>query len=164
MNNKWKRGRVNLKLSGLPSAFLAHSGIKPLPLVLDNNIGQEIILLINGPRDHVVEFEGIGTIDFMLKMGIIETSFGPICFLLFYFPNPPSGTQITYEYAVNPKDQQHLSTFYQLSSQRYWHVFIADNSGEVINFLEFPSDMYGLDEKLEGVVNFCKDMKVTDFM
>jgi hypothetical protein len=163
MDNKWKHGKVYFELPQLPAMLIASPGIKPISVVLDDDVGEEIILLITEPKDKVKEFGGRNITRFMLKAGLVNTSFGPICFLLFYFQDPLTGAQVTYENTINPKDYQQRSIYEQLSSQRYWHVVIADDSGEVVNFFEFPNE-YSLDKTLEQVSNVCKNMHVTDFM
>ena len=163
MDNKWRHGKVHFELPPLPPTLINSPGIKPIPVVLDNDVGQEIVLLVTEPKETAKEFVGRDITRFILKAGLINTSFGPVCFVLFNFPNPLTGAQVTYENTINPKDHQQLSIYEQLSSQKYWHVVIADDSGEVVNFFEFPNE-YGLDDTLEQVGNACRNMQVTDFM
>lgn len=163
MDNKWRHGKVHFELPPLPTMLITSPGIKPITVVLDSDVGQEIVLLITEPRDKVKEYEGRDITRFMLKAGLVNTSCGPVCFLLFYFPDPLSGALVTYESTINPKDKQQLSIYEQLSSQSYWHVVIADDSGEVTNFFEFPNE-YGLRETLQQVSDVCENMQVTDFM
>ena len=163
MDNKWRHGKVHFELPQLPPMLIALPGIKPITVVLDNDIGEEIVLLITEPRNKAKEFEGRDITRFMLKAGLVNTSFGPVCFLLFYFPGPYTGEQVTYENTVNPKDHQQLSVYEQLSNQKYWHVVIADDSGEVVNFFEFPNE-YDLSNTFEQINNVCENMQVTDFM
>jgi len=163
LDNKWKHGKVHFELPQLPSILIASPGIKPISAVLDKSVGEEVVLLITEPTDKVKEFKGINITRFMLKAGLVNTSYGPLCFLLFYFHSALTGAQVVYENTVNPKDYQQLEIYNQLSSQKYWHVVIADDSGEVVNFFEFPNE-YGLKEKLNQVVSVCEKMLVTDFM
>jgi hypothetical protein len=163
LDNKWKHGRVHFELSQLPPILIASPGIKPISAILDSSIGEEVVLLITEPKNKVREFKGRNITKFMLKAGLINTSYGPVCFLLFYFPDPLTGEQVTYENSINPKDYQQLSVFEQLSGQQYWHVVIADDTGEVVNFFEFPNG-YGLSDTLKQVENVCENMQVTDFM
>ncbi len=163
LNNKWKHGRVHFELPELPPILISSAGIKAISVVIDNRVGEEIVLLITEPRQNLKEFEGRDLTSFMLKVGLINTSYGPVCFLLFYFPDPLTGAQVTYENTVNPKDHQHLSTYKQLSDQEYWHVVIANDAGEIVNFFEFPNE-YGLKETLDRVESICEKMEDSDFM
>jgi hypothetical protein len=163
LDNKWRHGKVHFELPELPQILIASQGIKPIPVMLDSGVGEEIVLLITEPKDQIKEFAGRNITRFMLKAGLIGTSYGPVFFLLFYFPEPLTGRTITYESTVNPKDNRQLAIYRRLSNQRYWHVILADNTGEVVNFFEFPNE-YGLAETLHQVDNACEDMQVTDFM
>ena len=49
------------------------------------------------------------------------------------------------------------------SKRKRFGFVIADDSGEVTNFFEFPNE-YGLGETLQQVGNVCENMQVTDFM
>lgn len=162
LENKWKHGKVHFELSQLSPVLIASPGIKPISMILDNNIGEEIVLLITEPKELAKDFEGRDITRFMLKVGLIKTSYGPICFLLFYFPDPLTGGQITYESTINIDDYEHISIYKQLSIQRYWHVIIADDTGEVVNFLEFPNE-YGLIQTFNQIEDACKNMKVINY-
>ena len=162
LENKWKHGKVHFKLPELPAMFLASPGIKLISVVIDNHVGKEIVLLITESVNQIEEFEGREISRFMLKAGLVNTSYGLVCFFLYYFPNPLTGRQVTYENTVNPKDCQQLSLYEQLSVQKYWHVVLADDSGKVVNFFEFPNE-YGLNATLDQVKSVCKNSQVTDF-
>lgn len=163
LDNKWKQGKVHFEFSKLPQIILASSGIKPISAILDINVGEEIILLITEPREKVKEFEGMDITRLMLKLGLVNTSFGPVCFILFYFPSPFNGGEVAYENTVNPKDDQQLLIYKQLSQQKYWHVVIADDMGRVVNFFEFPNQ-YDLADTINHLESACKNMEVTNFM
>ena len=163
IDNKWRHGEVRLELPPLPSVLLTSSGIKPISFVLDQRIGPEIVLLITEPREQAKEFEGRNITGFFMKSGLVNTSYGPVCFLLFYFPSPDTGLRVTYENIVNPKDEQQVSIYRQLAEQKYWHVVIADNDGEVLNFFEFHN-IYGLADTLKQVQQVCSELHVSDFM
>ena len=163
MNNKWKHGKAHFELGGVPSALTESHGIRPIPIILDDSVGEEIALLITEPASKAHQFSDRDITRFMLKTGLVNTTYGPVCFLLFYFPAPYSETLVAYEATVNPKDLQHLSIYKQLSNQQYWHVIIADDSGNVINFFEFPNQ-YGLKDTIDQVKAACENLEVLDFM
>lgn len=123
---------MHFELPELPPILISLAGIKAISAIVDNKVGEEIVLLITEPREKVKEFEGRDLTRLILKIGLINTSYGPVCFLLFHFPDPLTGAQVTYENTVNPKDHQQLSIYKRLSDQEYWHVVIADDAGEVV--------------------------------
>jgi len=50
----------------------------------------------------------------------------------------------------------------RFSIQKYWHVVIADDAGEVVNFFEFPNE-YGLMETLNQIEDVCKNMEISNY-
>ena len=162
LDNKWKWGTVHFELPELAPILLSAPGIKPVAAVLDDRVGKEIVLLITERKNEVKEFEDIKLTKLMLKVGLVNTSYGPVCFLLFDFPNSRKGGQVTYENTVDPKNERQLSMYGQLSDQAYWHVVIADDTGDVVNFFEFANE-YGLKETLVQVESVCEKMEVSDF-
>lgn len=160
--NKWRGGRVAWDLSSLPGVLLSSPGIKPLPAVLDPNVGTEVVLLITEPEGAVCDFQGRNITSFFMKSGLVNTSYGPVYWLLFYFPTPVTGQTTTYEIVVNPTDPVQLSNFTQLAAQEYWHVVIASTSGVSINFFEFPNN-YGLEDALDQVRTACAGRKTSNF-
>jgi len=163
IDNKWKQRIVNLKLPQLPHSMISSPGLKPITGILDKSIGQEIILLITEPKDQTKEFVGHKIAKFMMKAGLVNTSYGPVCWILFYFPDRLTGGQVTYENIINPKSNQNLSSYEQLSAQKYWHVIIATDTGKVVNFFEFPN-VYGLSHTLKQVKSVCSNMEISNFM
>jgi hypothetical protein len=162
LDNKWRDGIAKLEIPFQQPEVLAFSGIKPFPLIVDKNIGPEIILLITDSTERVKEFKGIAKTEFYAKTGLVKTSYGPVFWILFYFPSLVADQTITYECVVNPKSQIHMDVFKQLALQKYWHVIITDETGEVVNFFEF-TNIYGLADSLYQVENVCSQLEVSDF-
>jgi len=163
LDNKWTHGKVKFSLDELPSIFFSSPGIKAISTTIDNNIGEEITLLITESKYNVREFEGKDITKFMQKAGLVNTSHGPVCFFLYYFPDPLTGAQVTYENTLNPKDDQQLYLYKKLSKQKYWHVIIADDERNVVNFFEFQN-VYNLADTLIQIESVCGNMQVSDFM
>ena len=163
LNNKWRHGKVLLELPPLPPALLESSGIKPVTFTLDQEIGSEIVLLITESKEQAKEFEGRDVTGFFTKSGLTRTSYGPVFWLLFYFPSPATGQRVIYENVVNPKDKRQVFIYMLLAEQEYWHVVIADNQGKVLNFFEFPN-IYRLSDALEQMQQVCSELHVSDFM
>ena len=161
LDNKWQHGTVHFILPALPADVIQSIGLKPVPLIVDPHVGTEIVLLITEHRDRANTFKSSRVTQFFTKSGLANTSFGPVCWLLFYFPHLPGG-QITYENILNPKDDQQLHVYERLAKQDYWHVVFADQQGEVINFFEFPN-RYGLLEVLRQIKEVCSNLEVSDF-
>jgi len=131
--------------------------------VLDAHIGPEILLLITETKDKIGEFEGTDISRLNMKAGLVNTSFGPVFWILYHFPDPVTGEKVVYENTINPKNTQQVSIYKQLLSQKFWHAIMADDTGNVVNFFEFPNN-YGLSGTLDQVQEVCSRMQVTDFM
>lgn len=162
IDNKWTHGKVKLILPPIPPVLLERSGVKPVPLIFDQNIGTEIALLITEPREKAREFGGRDITGFFLKSGLVKTSYGPICWLLFFFPSPVTGQKVTYENVLNPKDEQQISIYRQLGKQKYWHVVIVDDQCDVVNFFEFRNNFRLLDA-LKQMQQVCYQLDVVHF-
>ncbi|HET6555716.1 MAG TPA: hypothetical protein VFG54_00285 [Prolixibacteraceae bacterium] len=161
-DNKWNHGKVHLDLSFLQHIYIDTKGIKPVRLILDSKVGEEMVLLISESKRNAQDYHRLTNVSLNTKVGLVHTSYGPVCFLLFYFPYLPGG-QATYENIINPKDFNQIAIYERLGLQKYWHVIIADDVGNVVNFLEL-SNTFGLFETLQEVKGVCSNMKVTDFM
>jgi len=74
-----------------------------------------------------------------------------------------AGGKIVYENTINPKDAQQISIYEKLSEQKYWHIIIVDDTGNLVDFYEFPNN-FGLAVTLRQVKSFCGNMKESDFM
>ncbi len=163
INNKWKHGKVHFKLDDVDPVLLSSPGIKPASIILDPEVGPEIVLLVTENKTQLEAFRHRDIANFWMKSGLVNTSYGPVCWLFFYFPDPVTGENVVYENVVNPKDHKHVKIYEQLASQEYWHVVIADTTGEVVNFFEFPNH-YGLAKSLDQAKDICSTMEVSDFM
>lgn len=156
INNKWNKGEVLLKLPPLPPAYTKNTGIKPIELVLDQDIGSEMILLVLEREDDLLGYKNNFEKKLDIKVGALNTSFGPICFMLFIMPDPTHGGKVTYENTINVKDQGQLNIYKKLANQIYWHVVIANMNGSVRGFIEFDNN-YGLSNMLNSIENACNE-------
>jgi hypothetical protein len=163
IDNKLSQRKAHYELATLPPWLLASPGIKIVSLVLEPRIAPESVLLVIEEGQHAREFEGRDLTSFNMKSGLVRTAYGPVYWLLFSFPSPAVRGMVTYEMVVNPTDADHLTSFYVLAEQKYWHVVIADSEGQVANLFEFPNN-YGLGEALENVREICVTANVSDFM
>jgi hypothetical protein len=163
LDNKWKHGKTQFRLPPLSQQSLTAIGLKPMSFILDESVGPEIVLLITEPKSRLKEFEGLSITSFHMKAGLVDTSHGPVYWVLFFFPSPATGQKTIYECVVNPKGDAHLALYRRLAGQMYWHVVIADEEGEVSNLFEF-SNSYGLSESLTAAEIVCSSMESSDFM
>jgi len=163
IDNKWKHGKKHIILPRMAHVLVSLKGIKTMRFVLDKAIGPEIILLITESSNLIKDFEDANIIDFYMKSGLVKTSYGPVYWMLFYFPKLPNGEKAIYENSINPINKIQMAPYEQLANQKYWHIITADQKGEVSNFFEFKN-VYDLSDTLWQVKRACSGMKVKDFM
>lgn len=161
LDNKWEDGNVEFDLSKLPSNLFTSPRIKPLKLSKNNSLEEEVMLLHTQEKKNAKEFIDRDIL-ISVKSGVIYTSNGPVCFILFSFPDPATGDIYTYENTINPKNHDELSVYKQLADQKYWHVIIADYDRNVVTLFEF-SNGYSLKDSLDKIESACQDMHVSDF-
>jgi hypothetical protein len=168
------RFTLNNKLSAKASFVLGptplidavqDSAILPMPAVLEDEIGTEMVLLLVDKTPFIHQLARLRPFDLHLKTGLVQTSHGPLMFLLFYFPTPsqPQTPFMMLDYHVNPFDPAALSMWRDLARQTHWHLLLADGEGEVYGLFEF-GNVYGLGEALDQVGKVCDGMAHGDFL
>lgn len=168
IHNKWRHRKVSLELPRLPiirdssKTIWPSVGLKLSALILDKSVGPEIVIVITEPDAQAQDFVGRDLTGLNVKTGLVNTSHGPVFFLLFQFPDPVSGENIVYENSLNPIDNAHIGALEQLASQTHWHVVISDQDRNVVNAFEFPNQ-YGLATVVPKVRDACSNMQVLDF-
>ncbi len=159
LSNKWDE---DVEVPQLPEELIQAPGLKPVTVILNEEIGEEIIFLVTEPEALARKFTTNNVKKFMIKSGLVNTSQGPVCFILFYFPNPETGEELIYENIVNPHNSEQMNYYRQLANHEFWHLIISDENGEVTNISEFKNN-YGLDEAMNEIEKAAKNYKLTDF-
>lgn len=162
-NNKWVHGDVQFELPNLHPRIISSPGLKPTPLILDQDTGLEIVLLAIEPGQALHKFHNRKSLRFEIKSGLVNTSHGPVMFLLYIIPDPVDGNDVVYENSIDPTNCDILETYRKLSNQQYWHLIFIDQQAKVHNFFEFEN-LYELGETLNQVEDVVKDMDSSDFL
>ena len=164
LNNKLS-GKAEFVLGPTPLIdAVSDSAILPMPAVLEDGIGTEMLLLLVDKTPFIRELAKLRPFNLYLKTGLVRTSHGPLMFLLFYIPTP-SKTHTPFvmlDYHVDPFNPSMLGTWRDLARQTHWHLVLVDAKGMVLDLLEFPN-VYGLGEALDQVVQVCAGMDHGDF-
>jgi hypothetical protein len=139
-------------------------GILPLQVVLDPDVGSEVVLLWIDRTPFVHELQRIAPFDLILKTGVANTSHGPLIFLLFWVPDPVNPDQpfAVAEAHANPFNSQHITTWRDLARQSHWHLFLVGAGDEQAGFFEFENT-FSLVEALNQVERACQGMPHDDF-
>lgn len=137
MNNKFrfggKRHFVNEKVAAATFQVGIHFEIS----TLDPEIGQEVVLVLTENRGFLNQLRQPGPFQLRLNAGAVNTSGGPIIFMLWWFPplinnRPFAG----YELLQNP---QYAGLLELASKQTNLHLVILDERQEIFDIVEFEN-------------------------
>ena len=164
LNNKLSR-KAHFEL-GECSVFdmVPESGILPMPAILEDRIGSEMVLLLIDKTPFIYTLAKVKPFDLMLKTGMVKTSHGPLAFLLFYVPKvgTPEDPYFAHDYHLNPFDSGMMATWRDLARQSHWHLILVDADREVQGVLEFKN-VYGLGETLGQMSKAVQGWEPGDF-
>lgn len=144
--------------------LVPESGVLPMPVVLEDRIGSEMALLLIDKTPFIYILAKVKPFDLMLKTGMVETSHGPLAFLLFYVPNPaiPDDPYFAHDCHLDPFNSGMMATWRDLARQSHWHLILIDAEREVQGVLEFKN-VYGLGEAIAAITNATSEMQPGDF-
>lgn len=119
-----------------------YKGIAPLETVFVYNLGSETSLILK--EDEVfaktlVKYEIHKRL--YTKCGVIETNYGLVGFILYYFLDPFNSKPYftIYENFVNFTEPIHLKTYWNLARQTHWHLVLLNESGDIIDIVEYTN-------------------------
>lgn len=100
----------------------------------------------------------------MTKTGLGRNDFGPLLFILFWVQNPlnPAEPFATWEYFLNPKDDQMVRRLRKLAAQTHWHLTLVGEAGRQENYFEFENH-YCLAEALDFAEEATSNVGMVDF-
>lgn len=165
LNNKWNLGKANFGIHKVPKAYEDYNGIYAIYASLDKSIGTEVVLYIRDETDFIYKLAKQKPFKLFLKPGVVNTTYGPLLFLLFWVPDSVVKNRVYVEFDVhlNPLQPEHLAVFYDLSRQSHWHLFLINKENEQIEFFEFENN-YGLYESLIFLEEACSSKVSIDFL
>jgi hypothetical protein len=165
LNNKLS-GKIKCALGPIPYFdTVSDAGILPMLMVLEERIGTEMVLLWIDKTPFINELAQLQPFTLYLKMGLVQTSHGPLMFLLFHVANPdePKTPFAMMDFHVNLFSPSIVSTLRDLDRQTHWHLILVDGEGAEVGLFEFSND-YGLGAALDQYVVACTGMSHGDFM
>lgn len=121
LDNKWRHGKTHFVLSSLPAYVRGAEGILPFRSIIDAQVGSETSLLLFDRTPFVYELAKLRPFNLLLKTGLVHTSHGPLCFLLFYVPDPRQRGSVytAIDAHLNPLDVQRLVMWRDLARQSH---------------------------------------------
>lgn len=162
-NNKWIHGITNLAMPELPAGFMQNAGIFYLTLVLDKNVGEEVVLIIFNPTDFIFELSAVKPFQFYTSCVAINTSYGPIFSFIFYVTNPRDERKAfaVYDKPIDISKPQSFRPWIKLAGQTHLHLLLLDINYEVQGFYEFENGSV-FNEALE-IISQLDARRIIDF-
>ncbi len=164
VRNKWRHGPVRFEALQLGPVLSEYDGLLPFYVVLDPEVGTEVILIIRDQTDFMNTLKAVSPFRLHLKTGFGRNDYGPFGFFLFWIQDPANTSEyvVAYDTYVNPTNDIQLKLWRALAAQTHWHLFLVGASGEQEGFFEFENS-YGLNEALNVLEQASSDISMDDF-
>lgn len=162
--NPWRHGLRNFEHPPLENFAGVADGFFPLRVVLDFEIGEEIALYLRDQTPFVEDLEQLKPFTLMLKAGVGQNEFGPLCFFVFWVPDPTDPTEafVAYDVYLNPHDPRQVLVWRLLAAQSHWHLFLIGAGDEQREFFEFENT-FNLDAILDFALEAWGPIQLVDF-
>ena len=152
LENKWTDDKIKLVLPPISLGFMKKSGLFYMNLVLDEKVGNEVVLIIFDDTDFVYEMRDLKPFQFYVNSVSITTSYGPIISFLFYVTNPADESVIfsAYDKPIDITNEELIKHWVELSNQTHIHLLIVDRRKEVVGFFEFENN-FKIEKSIERI-------------
>ena len=145
-NNKFRSDGKRHFVNEIGSALEAQEGIRLELITLDREIGAEVVLVLTENRKFLDQLRRRGPLDLRLNAGAVNTSCGPVLFMLWWFAPLINGKPFAgYELLISPETTEGLSL---ACKQTHLHLVILDERNEIFDVVEFVN-VYGLDRLVD---------------
>jgi hypothetical protein len=152
----------NNKLSGPEGAIFGKwnwqipfkIGMILFPILLDEANEPQAMFVLREDSGFIKRLQSHGPIQLHVGSGLVNTSKGPVGFLLAWFPPLTDGQPFaSYEMMVSPQsDHFSQSALRMAAEQSHIHLMILDEQEEIIDVVEFEN-VYGF----ELLINACAE-------
>lgn len=162
-NTKWNQ-TVEVETPELPESFWELPGVTPVVGTVNEEIGDEVMLLINDPTEGAESLGNITTFELNVGSGSIDTEHGSLGFILFIVPDQenPGQPHAVWEILFDPANPEMTEPFERLAQQSHWHALLLGPGPAIIDILEFQNT-YFLDDGLKEINELCEGKPCTDF-
>lgn len=165
IRNQWVQGKRSFDFPNLDQCMGSRDGFIALKAVIDEEIGEEVVLFIRDQTAFMEKLRLINPFRFMMKNGIAKTSYGNLVFFLFWVEDP-SDTQKPFsmwDWYVNPIEDYSADLLDKMSRQTHWHLFLIGENNQQENFFEFKNryDMKNILNLIQktGVIQSPEDLR-----
>jgi hypothetical protein len=141
-NNKWQQGLAHFEIPTIQLSFLVSDGIYITPLVRDETIGEEMILIIFDQTDFIYELSNVIPFRFYIAGLGLNTSYGPLLSLFFYIKDPHNErvSFAIYDKPIDISNQIHIQPWVTIAKQSHIHLILIDKNYKIVNLFEFKND------------------------
>ena len=134
------------------------NGIFIAPAIIEQEVGEELILFLRDKRPTIEKLVEIGAqrVNLWINAGVETTLAGPVTFILIWVTdvNDPSETPIVSSIKfLNPDDQAGISFWRRLADAGHWHLILMVRN-EWHSIIEYKNerDKFKLNQKLDEVI------------
>src|SRR6266550_2877998 len=139
----------NWTLESLPPFIHGASGICQFQAALDPRIGRETALAVFDNTPFVFYVANLQPFELHLRDGVIDTSHGPVFWLLFWLKNPHGPDPFAmWDVTLDPCDFHSLKPWWSLAHQTHWHLFVLGVGDAVLDMFQFENT-YGLRDAIQ---------------
>lgn len=161
--NKWRHGLTQFEIPALEDYMGMGDGFLPLPVILDPEVGEEVILVLRDQTPFMEELRRVKPFRLMMKNGCGRNDFGPVVFFLFWVENPADLTAFgAWDCYLDPKNETQLRMWRSLAAQTHWHLFLVGTGGRQRGFFEFENN-FDLGKALDFFDEACRNVATIDF-
>ncbi|MBX7107585.1 MAG: hypothetical protein K1X61_02955 [Chitinophagales bacterium] len=151
-NNKWIHGVTNLVMPPPPKGFMEVVGIYYLSLVLDKNVGEEVVLIIFDPTDFIHDLRAVEPFRFLTSSVAVNTNFGPVYSFIFWVAqaNDVNQSFVIFDKPLDISRPTMIEPWRKLANQTHLHLLLVSKNYEVEGFYEFENN-FGFDEAVDTI-------------
>lgn len=161
-DNKWRRGRVALRIPPLPDRLRGSAGCLLVEATFDHNQGPEIYLAVFEEPSWCLPLAATRPFNVFCKPGLAQTDSGALIFLIWRIA-AGSNNQVVREQFLNPDKIETIRTLSAVSQQTHLKVLIINSrADEVVDWFEFENN-FQFDRLLENAVELIGRVSSGDF-
>ena len=142
-NNKWVHGVTNLVIPPPPKGIMNAFGIYHLNVILDKNVGEEVVLIIFDPTDFIYDLKAVEPFRFFTSSVAVNTSYGPVYSFIFWVaqPHDESNSFLILDKPVDIAKPNMIEPWARLANQTHLHVLLMNENYDVEGFYEFENGL-----------------------
>jgi hypothetical protein len=162
-DNRFRHGKQHFELAKTSPTTVGMAGARFEKTTRDAEIGPEIVVMLTDPTPFAYELKR-DRFALRLKSGVVQTSVGPILFLLWWIPPVTNGEPFAlYEHILNPTDAGVLEMLRQVAQQTHLHLLLIGPDQALLDVYEFEST-FGLEKLISISESACMEYPGMDFI